>query len=101
VLLGTYTGQEDVMVGSIAHGRTGPRFRRTVGSLMNHIVLRADLSGEPSFRDHVHRTKEAVRTALAYQTYPFPLLVERLAPVRDPGRSALFDVAFRLHLPDR
>ena len=44
----------------------------------------------------VHRTRETVRAALAHQTYPFPLLVERLAPVRDPGRSALCDVTFGL-----
>ena len=84
------------MVGSIAHGRTVPRFRRTFGNLMNQIVLRADLSGDPSFTDLVHRTRETVRGALAHQAYPFPLLVERLTPVRDPGRSALCDVTFGL-----
>ena len=95
-LLARYTGQDDIVVGSIAYGRPVPRFRRTFGNLMNQIVLRADLSGVPSFTDVVHRTRETVRAALAHQTYPFPLLVERLAPVRDPGRSALCDVTFGL-----
>ena len=95
-LLARYTGQDDMVVGSIAYGRPIPRFRRTFGNLMNQIVLRADLSGGPSFTDVVHRTRETVRAALAHQTYPFPLLVERLAPVRDPGRSALCDVTFGL-----
>lgn len=96
VLLARYTGQNDIVVGSIAHGRTVPRFRRTVGNLMNHVVLRADFSGDPSFTDHLHRARETVRAALAHQDYPFSLLVKRLAPVRSPGRSALFDVTFGL-----
>jgi hypothetical protein len=95
-LLARYTGQDDIAVSSIAYGRPVPRFRRTFGNLMNQIVLRADLSGGPSFTDVVHRMRETVRAALAHQTYPFPLLVERLAPVRDPGRSALCDVTFGL-----
>ena len=78
------------------HGRTVSRFRRTFGNLMNQIVLRTDLSGEPSFTDLVRRTRETVRAALAHQAYPFLLLVERLAPARDPGRSALCDVTFSL-----
>ena len=96
VLLARYTGQDDVVVGSVAHGRTLSRFRRTIGSLMNHIALRADLSGEPRFVEHVVRMREVVRSALAHQAYPFPLLVERLAPGRERGGSAFFDVTFGL-----
>ncbi len=44
-LLARYTGQDDIAVGSVAHGRTIPRFRRTFGHLMNQIVLRTDLIG--------------------------------------------------------
>jgi amino acid adenylation domain-containing protein len=95
-LLARYTGQDDIAVGSIAHGRSVPRFRRTLGNLMNQIVLRGDLSGEPSFAYLVGRARQTVRAALAHQAYPFPLLVERLAPVRDQARSALCDVTFGL-----
>ncbi len=73
-----------------------PRFRRTFGNLMNQVLLHADLSGQPSFADVVQRARQTVQGALAHQTYPFPLLVERLAPVRDPGRAALCDVTFGL-----
>jgi amino acid adenylation domain-containing protein len=95
-LLAWYTGQEEMLVGSVAHGRTIPRFRRTVGALMNPIVLRADVSGEPSFTELAQRARETVQDALAHQDYPFSLLVERLAPDRDPRRSSLCDVSFEL-----
>jgi amino acid adenylation domain-containing protein len=95
-LLARCTGQEEMLVGSVAHGRTLPRFRRTVGALMNPIVLRADVSGDPSFAELAHRARETVQDALAYQGYPFSLLVERLAPDRDPRRSPLFGVSFDL-----
>ena len=100
-LLARYTGQDDILVASIAYGRTVPRFRRTFGNLMNQIVLRADLSGEPSFTELVQRARETVHGALAHQTYPFPLLVERLAPVRDAGTVRPLRRHLWPHLPDR
>ncbi len=94
--LARYTGQDDIVVGSIAHGRSVPRFRRSFGKLMNQLVLRTDLSGEPTFAELMHRSRETVRAALSHQAYPFPLLVERLEPVRDHSRSPLCDVTFGL-----
>jgi hypothetical protein len=88
-LLARYSRQDDILVGSVAHGRTIPRFRRTVGALMNPIVLRTDLSGEPTFMELAHRARETVRASLAHQNYPVPLLVKRLAADRDPRRPPL------------
>jgi amino acid adenylation domain-containing protein len=87
-LLHRYTGQEDFAVGSPASGR--PRgFGRTFGSFMNPLVLRADLAGDPSFRELVDRTRRSVADALDHQHFPLSLLVERLRPGEELFRALL------------
>ena len=94
VLLLRYTNQEDILIGSPMAGRSLTEFERIVGYFTNPVVLRADLSGNPTFRELLCRVRSSVLGALEHQDYPFPLLVERLQPLRDPSRSPLYQVAF-------
>lgn len=94
VLLYRYTGQEDILVGSFMAGRMRPEFRRLVGYLVNPVVLRARLAGNPAFTVFLRQVHETLIEALKHQDYPFSLLVERLNPVRHAGHSPLFQVAF-------
>ncbi|WP_165742232.1 non-ribosomal peptide synthetase [Candidatus Thiosymbion oneisti] len=96
VLLHRYTGQEDILIGSPTTGRSQPEFSGIVGYFVNMMVLRADLSGNPPFSVFLRQVRQTVRDALAHQDYPFPLLVERLQPKRDPSRSPIFPVSFGL-----
>ena len=89
-LLHRATGQEEVLVGTVTAGRTRARFARTVGYFVNPLVLRGRFGrSEEGFGRLLERIREDVLGAFAHQDYPFPLLVERLAPERDPGRSPL------------
>lgn len=94
VLLHRYTGQEDILVGTVAHGRSRPEFEGVVGFFANPIVLRTHLSGNPTFTAFVKQVQQTLLKALEHQDLPFSLLVERLAPQRDLSRALLFDVAF-------
>jgi amino acid adenylation domain-containing protein len=94
VLLHRYTGQQDILVGAPTAGRARTEFTDVVGYFVNPVVLRADLSGNPPFKLFLAQVRRTVLSALAHQDYPFPLLTERLQPVRDPSRSPLFQVAF-------
>ncbi len=98
-LLTRYSGQDDIVVGSPAAGRSLPEFETLVGCLMNTILLRGDLSGDPSFRDLLGQTRQSVLAALKHADYPFELLVEKLHPQRDPSRSPLFQAMFALQKP--
>jgi len=102
VLLHRYTSQEDILVGSPMIGRNRAELAGLVGYFVNPVVLRANLAGNPPFSDFLRQTRHTVLAALEHQDFPFPLLVERLQPQRDPGRSPLFQVAFTLQkdLPD-
>jgi amino acid adenylation domain-containing protein len=94
VLLHRYTGQDDIMVGTPAVGRSRSEFEEIVGYFANPVPLLADLSAHPSFTQFLVQVRRIVMTALEHQDYPVELLVERLHLPRDPSRTALFQVFF-------
>ena len=94
VLLHRYTGQEDIVVGSPAAGRTRSEFHSLVGYFVNPVVFRTSLAGDPQFSELLVRTRRIVLDGLANQDFPFPILVQRLHPPRDPSRSPIFQVMF-------
>ncbi|WP_346262828.1 MupA/Atu3671 family FMN-dependent luciferase-like monooxygenase [Plantactinospora sp. ZYX-F-223] len=94
VFLHRYTGQTDILVGSPASARSRAAFAATLGYFVNPVVLRGDLVGNPSFRSVLEQFSRKVPEALAHQDYPFALLAERLQPVRDAGRSPVFQTMF-------
>jgi len=101
VLLYRYTGQEDILVGCPTFGRTQREFTEIVGYFVNPVVLRANLAGNPTFQAFLSQVRQTVLGAIAHQDYPFPLLVERLQPNRDPTRSPIFQVLFALQKPQQ
>jgi amino acid adenylation domain-containing protein len=100
-LLHRYTGQEDLVVGAPAAGRSRPELAGLCGYFVNLLVLRADLSGDPTFGALVGQTARVVLGALEHQDYPFLLVAERLQPERDLSRSPLVQTVFVLDKPER
>lgn len=94
VLLHRYTGQDDLIVASPTAGRSRPELANVVGCLINPVALRADFSGDPTFRIYLAQVRQTVLGALAHQDFPFSLLVERLQPARDSRCLPLAQVAF-------
>ncbi|WP_112265612.1 non-ribosomal peptide synthetase [Lentzea terrae] len=91
-LLGRYTGATDVPIGSASMNRDAGEVEKLIGNFGNTLVLRADLTGDPTFAELVQRVQKVCTEGYAHQDLPFDLLVERLRPPRVPGRSVLFDV---------
>ncbi|QCD57260.1 non-ribosomal peptide synthetase [Streptomyces hawaiiensis] len=96
VLLGRYADESDVAVGTLVGGRQRPEVEDVVGYFVNTVVLRTDLSGDPSWRELLTRVREVAQGAYAHQELPFEKLVERLCPTRDLSRNPLFQVLFAL-----
>ncbi|MGH9754822.1 MAG: MupA/Atu3671 family FMN-dependent luciferase-like monooxygenase, partial [Blastocatellia bacterium] len=101
-LLFRYTGQDDILLGTVTSGRGSAQLAHIVGYFINPVALRTDFSGSPTFRDLLARARRVALEAFDHQEYPFPLLVERLQPTRDASRSPIFQVMFnfqKAHLP--
>ncbi|WP_429848139.1 amino acid adenylation domain-containing protein [Brevibacillus panacihumi] len=94
ILLHRYTGQDDILVGSPSAGRTRARDAKLVGYLVNPLVMRGCLSGQPSFEQFLARMRQVVGEALANQLCPFSEVVKRVGQDRDPSRSPIFQTMF-------
>ncbi len=102
VLLFRYTEQEDVVVGTYVAGRNRLDIEKLIGFFVNALVLRTDLSGDPSFKEILRRVREMALGAYAHQEMPFERLVQELQPERDLSRNPFFQVVFQLvNVPTR
>ncbi|HEX3444412.1 MAG TPA: amino acid adenylation domain-containing protein, partial [Chthoniobacterales bacterium] len=95
-LLHRYTSRDDILVGSVVAGRSRTELEGLIGFFANTLVFRGDLSGDPSFRDILQRTRTVCMGAYAHQDMPFGELVKQLQPERDLSHSPLFQVMFVL-----
>ena len=93
-LLARMTGESDLVVGVPSAGRTRLELTGSIGCFTNTLVLRTDVSGNPTFRDMLRRIRGVALGAYAHQGLPFERLVQELRPERHLGRHPLFQVLF-------
>lgn len=89
-----YSGHEDIGVASCVANRPLPELEGLIGPFANVLLLRTDLSGNPSFREVFRRVREVSLTSYSYQDTPFGMLVDKFQPAFDPARHPLFQILF-------
>ncbi|HSK77696.1 MAG TPA: amino acid adenylation domain-containing protein [Thermoanaerobaculia bacterium] len=96
-LLGRYTGERHMVIGTSNANRRAREIEGMIGMVVNSLLLRGDLSGEPAFRELLGRVRELTLETYAHQDMPFERLVQELRPERILGRNPLFQIMYNFH----
>ena len=94
VFLAMISGQRDICVGTPVANRNRPEHENIIGFFVNTLVMRAQIEGDPTFRQLLEQVRERCLEAFDHQDLPFEKLVDELSPVRDLSRHPLFQVMF-------
>jgi len=92
VLLHYLTEQIDLVVGTDVANRNHVQIEKLIGFFVNQLVLRFNLSGNPTFRELLQRVQRVTTEAYAHQELPFEMVVAELQPQRESSRTPLFQV---------
>ena len=96
-----YTGQRDVIVGTLTSGRAEARFVDVTGYFVNPAPMRVAVEPDASFGEVLARTRESLLGAIAHQELPFARIVERLGLSRNDGFAPIIQAMFVLQQPQR
>jgi amino acid adenylation domain-containing protein len=95
-VLGRWSGQRDVVVGVSMSSRTNSRAKGLIGSFINTLPLRVDLSGDPSFEAVLDRVRDAALGGYAHADAPLDVVIKQMRLTRDPRRTPLFQVVLNV-----
>ncbi|MGP4971773.1 condensation domain-containing protein [Psychrobacter aquimaris] len=96
ILLSRLGGVQDLAVGTVIAGRRHTELENIVGVFVNMLVIRSNPKLSISFKDYLQQIKKLSLEAFENQEFQYEELIQNLNLKRDPGRNALFDVAFVL-----
>jgi amino acid adenylation domain-containing protein len=96
-LLQRCSGADDIVIGAPNANRQYPSVETVIGFFISMMVLRADLSGNPTFRELIQRLKPVMASSISHADLPFGKLVDAVSPPRDPSRLPIFQTTFVLN----
>jgi len=99
ILLHSYTGQEDIVIGTVAPTRDRSELHHLLGYFLNPVVLYLRLAGNPTFKEVLIRVRDVLLGALSHVQIPFHFLVDAIRTESDLSRHPFFQVQFSLEPP--
>jgi len=96
VLLGSYSGQTDIVTGVVVANRNRPRVADIIGYLADAIGLRSSLAGNPTFREFLAQVRQTALEAYEHQEAAYDDVVKSLQRDETFGRNPIFNVVLTL-----
>ncbi len=96
LLLARYTGQTDIAIGVPIANRYRLEIEPIIGTFVNTLVVRSDLSGNPPFAELLERVRDVLLDAYAHQEMPFEKLVDKLSNTRDLSHTPIIQILFNM-----
>jgi len=96
VFLGRMSGQEEIVIGMPVSGRDRPEWTRVIGYFVNMLPIRLLVAPGSRFTEHLSRSADALRSALANREFPFPIMVESLKVSRHSGQTPVFQAVLNV-----
>ena len=94
-----WSGQTDMVIGSVSGGREHRDLDRLIGYFLRMLVLRVDLRGNPTVRELLGRVRDTLLDALGHDALPFQRLIRAVTRQRDLESSPLFQVTLSIEPP--
>jgi hypothetical protein len=91
-LLHMYSASDEVVIGVPVANRARPEFEALIGCFINMVVVRGDLSGDPTFLELLSRVRETALAAFLHPEVPFSEVVRHLRPKRSINRTPWFQI---------
>ena len=70
------TGNEDIIIGSVAANRTHPDLVSLIGMLVNTIPLRMKIDGETTAEEFISGVEKSIRSDLENQDFPYEVMCD-------------------------
>ncbi len=96
-LLHRYTGQEDIIIGSLSAGRNHPDLENMVGMFNNFLPIRSKINATATFEELMGSVNSALVKAYENQDYPYDMMVEKLGCRPEVSRNPFFDTMLIFH----
>lgn len=93
VTLQQWTGQNDMVIGTVVAGRNRREFEDVIGCFMNFLPIRLRLSEGDDGTHALADAKSAILDAQRRQDCPFEKIVEAVNPRRQRAQNPLYNVA--------
>jgi len=97
ILLSQYSGQEDIIVGSLVSNRSHNDLSHVIGAFINYLPIRSKLDKEQSIKDYLGSQKNLIAQAYSQYEYPFDQIVLELGCKAEIGRNPIFDTMLIYH----
>ncbi len=93
ITLRKWTGQTDLVIGTVVAGRTRKELEGVVGCFMNFLPIRARVLGSESGQQILRELRTTILEGQTNQDYPFEKIVEAVNPERRLNQNPLYNVA--------